>query len=185
MNFRLSGAVLGLGLLAATSAAHAQSLNCSGNWMMTTDQGHVFVGAAKQDGYTFEWTGASSHDQSITLRGSLDPSTGNVNLFRADRPDILFQAEIDPNCGQIRGAYRASRESTANHFVMTRTQAASGALPLGAEVQQTQTQQQASIGENKTSGGNSSGGSKGILRSLFGSDGDRGVNIAKDRLRKY
>lgn len=179
MTFRVTDALLGVGLLAFASSAHAQTLNCSGNWMMTTDQGHVFVGAAKQDGYTFEWTGASNQDQNITLRGSLDPSTGNVNLFRADRPDILFQAEIAPNCGQIRGNYQASRGAAANHFVMTRTQAAADALPIGAQAQQ------ASIGDNKTSNNSSSGGSKGILRSLFGSDGERGVNIAKDRLRKY
>jgi len=179
----VSALVLGAGAIAAP--AHAQNLDCSGNWMMTTDQGHVFVGQAVQNGYQFEWTG-KSQSAAMTLRGSLDPSTGNVNLFRSDRPDILFQGRIEPNCGQIRGSYKISREAAANHYVLTRTQAASGATPIGASVQlqdqapAAQSPQQATIGasESQDSGG------KGFLRSLLSSDGERPTDIKNDRLRK-
>lgn len=169
---------------AMMAPAWAQSLDCSGNWMMTTNEGHVFVGSAIQSNYAFEFK-AKAGDRDMILRGSLDPTTGNVNLFREDRPDILFQGTIEPNCGQIRGTYKVSREEEARHYVMTRTAAAAGATPVGlsngsqaANQQSAQSDgsQQATIAKEKDNDG--------WLGNIFDGKSGKKVDIKNDRLNR-
>ncbi len=119
MSFRKFTVSAALALFFGSSGAWAAE--CSGDWILATENGSTYNGSAIHVSNRIVFLGEledSAAGATLHLAGITQPGTNQVVFENADRAGQLFAAEIASGCSVIRG-YAQSGENQV-YFTMTK-----------------------------------------------------------------